>query len=262
MKQHSRPVLVLAHPGHELFLSAWIRQARPNVCVFTDGSGRLSDPRIETTHAILESIGAEPGPIFGRFSDKQLYQAILQGRLDLFRSLARDMADFLIENETALVVADGYERQFLAHDVCRLVAGSAVSMAEESLGRGIEQAGYPLYGYRGSRPDPADDPWLRFQLNDEELDWKLRSARSFPDPCLQQEIDELIETRGLNRFRSEVIFRVSRLHGFDDAEEIKPLYELHGEKLVEEGEYPQVVRYREHVQPIAEALCPTLRAVS
>jgi hypothetical protein len=37
-------------------------------------------------------------------------------------------------------------------------------------------------------------------------------------------------------------------------EDTKPYYEEYGEKRVAEGKYGEVIRYREHVLPLAEAL--------
>jgi hypothetical protein len=34
----------------------------------------------------------------------------------------------------------------------------------------------------------------------------------------------------------------------------RPFYETHGEARVREGKYPEAIRYREHILPIAEAL--------
>jgi hypothetical protein len=41
-------------------------------------------------------------------------------------------------------------------------------------------------------------------------------------------------------------------------QDTKPYYEEYGEKRVAEGKYGEVIRYREHVLPLAEALRQTV----
>lgn len=54
--------------------------------------------------------------------------------------------------------------------------------------------------------------------------------------------------------RRETLFPVGLDYGFEDREEDVPEYERHGEDLVAAGEYASVIRYRQHVAPLARAL--------
>src|SRR5205085_11261535 len=92
-----RAALVVAHPGHELRLHHWLERARPTVCVLTDGSGRSGPSRLGFTADLLGRLGAEAGPIFGRFSDLDAYDALLAGRTEPFVALALEIEAWLVE---------------------------------------------------------------------------------------------------------------------------------------------------------------------
>ncbi len=246
--------LIIAHPGHELFVSAWLRSSSPLVFILTDGSGRSSAPRVETSRRIVESVGGRAGPVFGPCSDRSIYQAVLDGNTSLFSGLAQEIAQALLAGGIRRIVADPYERQFLSHDLCSLIASAAAGRAELSGSDPILRFAYPMFGYHGSREPAPLGERIRFRLDDEGLDWKIRSARSFPDPELQKEVDELIAQRGLDGLRKESLVPVSPESGFQDAESEPPNYERHGEKLVSQGHYQDVIRYRDHVLPLAEML--------
>jgi hypothetical protein len=88
----TRSLLVIAHPGHELRLCGWIGQAKPLVCILTDGSGSDDKPRLASTLNILQDLGAEIGPVCGEFTDRQIYQKMLQGEYDMFDALCERLA--------------------------------------------------------------------------------------------------------------------------------------------------------------------------
>jgi hypothetical protein len=89
-----RAALVVAHPGHELRVYGWTARERPLVCVLTDGSGYAAGSRLGGTTALLTALGAAPGPIYGRFTDRELYDLLLvvvlleDGRTREMRELA------------------------------------------------------------------------------------------------------------------------------------------------------------------------------
>jgi hypothetical protein len=92
----------------------------PLVCVLTDGSGSSGQGRLESTTRVLERTGSRPGPIYGRMSDRDIYTAILDRDLDLFRGLAGGLCDALVAHEATCVVGDSVEGYNPSHDVCRL----------------------------------------------------------------------------------------------------------------------------------------------
>lgn len=93
----ARAALVVAHPSHELRLHGWLEKAQPYVCVLTDGGGRSGEPRIERTTEVLLRAGATQGAIYGRFSDLDVYAAILNGDADLFAAIIEELAQKFVE---------------------------------------------------------------------------------------------------------------------------------------------------------------------
>src|SRR5690242_870571 len=79
--------LLIAHPGHEIRVHGWLEQARPTVYILTDGSGRSSQPRLESTKRVLMQAGAQIGEAFGQIADRDLYDRVLRHDLDFFRNL-------------------------------------------------------------------------------------------------------------------------------------------------------------------------------
>jgi len=90
-----RSALLVAHPGHELLLHGWLRAARPRVCVLTDGSGRDGDSRLDATTRVLERADASSGPLYGRYPDRVIYEALLDGDTSFFVGLAQELAKSL-----------------------------------------------------------------------------------------------------------------------------------------------------------------------
>src|SRR3954470_22561000 len=87
-----KAAMVIAHPGHELRVHHWLELARPVVFVLTDGSGRTGHPRLDATSRVLEAAGARRGPVFGRWTDRSVYEAIETRDLDPFVETVRTLA--------------------------------------------------------------------------------------------------------------------------------------------------------------------------
>src|SRR6266850_2998035 len=101
-----RPILFMAHPGHELVIHGWLSRMRPAVCILTDGSGHSDAGRISLTRDLLRSLQAPEGPIFGRFADREVYAAILAGDVGFLISLANDLAGNLVARRATAIVTD------------------------------------------------------------------------------------------------------------------------------------------------------------
>ena len=89
----SRAALVVAHPSHELRVHGWMQTARPHVFVLTDGSGRISEPRLQRTTRVLEEVGARPASIYGRVKDLDVYDALIKLNFPFFIQLAQELAE-------------------------------------------------------------------------------------------------------------------------------------------------------------------------
>ena len=70
--------VVISHPGHELRIYGWLAKNKPKVYVLTDGSGRFNSPRLDSTTKVLKELGLSMGSIYGRFTDKDFYSAMLE----------------------------------------------------------------------------------------------------------------------------------------------------------------------------------------
>ncbi|MDT5294112.1 MAG: hypothetical protein QOJ76_992 [Acidobacteriota bacterium] len=265
--------IVVAHPGHEVRVHCWLEQERPQVFVLTDGSGRAGQPRIASTEEYLKRFGMRPGCIFGRHTDVAVYRAILARDFETFVRLSEELAGALVASGVRRVVGDASEGYNTTHDITRLITNAAVEMASRAGGATIDNYDFPVV----KRPDHCPTPlraravWLR--LDDETFARKLSAAFEFY-PELAAEIRDTLEGRGHERvvehfnlngdehaatdldgmdvFRVECLRPVSH-HGtpFDSR---VPFYELQGELKVASGFYKQVIRYREHIRPLADAL--------
>jgi hypothetical protein len=248
----SRTALVVAHPGHELRVHRWLELTRPVVCVLTDGSGNHGISRLDSTTALLTRVGATAGPIYGRLSDRELYRAILAGDLGLFTALVDELAEGLASVDT--VAGDAVEGYNPGHDVCRLLLNAALlRLAGE--GRRPASFEFPLVG----APDdcPAEDlgAALRLELDEESLRRKLAAARAYPE--LAGEVDAALAAHGTGRFRVECLRPVRyglEIGQIGHRSAHPPFYEIHGEKRVAQGHYGEVIRFREHLAPLAQGL--------
>jgi hypothetical protein len=72
-------------------------------------------------------------------------------------------------------------------------------------------------------------------------------------------VEEAIRRFGESAFRHEVFCEVDPQAGLEAMPEEPPTYERHGESLVEQGHYPLVIRFREHVLPFVARLREALR---
>ncbi|HYO62560.1 MAG TPA: hypothetical protein VER08_02775 [Pyrinomonadaceae bacterium] len=271
---YGRAALVVAHPGHELRVYGWLEQARPRVFVLTDGSGRSQQSRAASTDNVLGATGATRGAVYARLTDASLYAAILDRDFPVFTRLADELADAFVRDETRVVAGDAAEGYNPAHDACRLLLDAAVALARGASGARVDNFEFTLVG----RPDECADEsraaalWLR--LDDETFARKLLAARNYPE--LAAEVEAALAGAGSSGLRAHPdlaarsgltnvgangdSFRVECLRpassGARDgrAFEVPPFYERYGERQVEAGHYSRVLRYREHMLPLAEAL--------
>jgi hypothetical protein len=239
--------LVIAHPGHELRLFGWLTSARPLVFVLTDGSGHSGESRLHRTTEILNNAGARPGSIYGRVTDGEVYQAILQSNVDFFLQMTNELVSALIAEKIALVVGDAIEGYNPVHDVCRLLINRAVRIARAQ-NHSIEN--YDVVLTDGVADLQAADD-VTINLDAQTFSLKINTASNYP--AIAADFAAIVEKEGLASLKTEHLRRV-----LDDSGSYRfvsrPSYELHGEKQVAAGYYEQVLRYREHMLPLAEAL--------
>lgn len=294
-----RAALVVAHPSHELRLHGWLEETRPYVCVLTDGAGRSGEPRLHQTTEVLSRAGATRGVIYGQLTDLEVYSAVLNGNSRLFAGLVEDLAQAFVDEEIEYVVGDAAEGYNVTHDICRVMIGAAIELAESRSGHRIANFDFLVVGSPDECPVELRDDAIRLELDDEAFDRKVKAAiayspklardveaslagapfqgvKRFSKPQLAGEIDVelsnavlleleaqpalrarvkgLVESVPLDAFRIECLRPAGNRSGFDWAAGESLFYELYGEKLVAAGRYKQVIRYREHMLPLAEAI--------
>jgi AcrR family transcriptional regulator len=268
--------LVIGHPGHELLLHGWMELARPRVLVLTDGSGRTTRPRLDSTRRVLAKAGAQPGSLFGYFTDRSVYDAILHHDFEGFIALTEALARDLAHERIAYVVGDAAEGYSPTHDICRAVINAAAWLVGCDTGHHPINLDFTLIG----RPDAgvANVSWtsIRLELNDAALQRKVQSAFDYPElaheihlalhdhrcgregpptqPLPFGILDLQHQTSALEAFRVECLRHVNRAELEDERGAGPPFYEVHGERQVAAGHYSEVIRYRQHVRPLLEAI--------
>lgn len=247
-----RAALVIAHPGHELCIYGWLKLVRPRVFILTDGSGHSGSSRLSRTSGVLTGIGAEPGSFYGRFSDIAIYDALLNHQIDLFLDLARELAAQITSEKINCVVGDAREGYNPTHDVCRLVIDAAVEMARQTNGHEISNLQFSVTGRPNACPTGPQTQPICLNLDESMFEQKLVAARNYPE--LRDELESLIRSHSEESFRNEYLYPVN-----DDDNGVGPdlsdiFYEKYGEARVKEGYYKQVIRYHEHVLPLALSL--------
>lgn len=126
---------------------------------------------------------------------------------------------------------------------------SAALAYTPKLARDVEAAlgGEPFQGVRR-----FSEPQLAGEV-DVEVSASLLGALE-PHPKLKARLADIIEGVPLDAFRVECLRPVANDSGQDWTNGEPLFYELYGEKLVAAGRYKQVIRYRDHLLPLAQAI--------
>src|SRR6266480_3056163 len=252
MNSSPAPAVIIAHPGHELRVHHWLEQAKPAVCVLTDGSGHTQKSRLDSTTGVLSGAGAVAGPVYGRFTDADMYDAVRRADYVMFTNLADELADWLVAGGFTEVAGDAIEWYNTSHDVCRYLIAAAAEIALRRTGRELALWQCLLAGPPDSCPAElrAQARWVR--LDDAALQRKLDAAEGYPE--LAAEVAVVKEKFGVAPFAIECLQPTTAVAGFATEPADKPYYEEYGEKQVAAGHYADVIRYREHVQPLRDRL--------
>jgi hypothetical protein len=295
----ARAALVVAHPSHELRLHGWLEQAKPYVCVLTDGGGRSGEPRLNRTTEVLSRAGAKQGAFYGRLGDLEVYSAILNGDSELFAGVVEELAQAFVDEGIEYVVGDSAEGYSVTHDICRVMIGAAVEVAANRYGHRVENFDFAVVGPPDECPDELREQAIWLHLDDDAFDRKVKAALGYTPklakdvedalagapfrgvlrfsqpqfagevdvevstsvraevatrPALKEKMREMIDGVPLDAFRIECLRPIDNLSGTHWTTDERPFYELYGEKLVAAGRYDKVIRYEEHMLPLAEAL--------
>jgi hypothetical protein len=244
-----RPVLAVSHPGHELLVHGWLNRVAPRVFVLTDGSGRSGTPRLDTTTALLQRAAITTGGMYGRHTDAEVYEWILDGRVDRFVALAGELGKAFASEAVDLVVGDAAEGFNPIHDAFRLTLNCAVALARREGARAISSFDFPLFG----RPGPGDhQDAVAIDLTESERAAKRWEAASYAP--LEREVEWSLKQYGRHAFDREWLRPVRQAPGEYPLADLPPIYERYGEHLARVGELSRVIRGEQHLVPIARAL--------
>ena len=268
-------VLIVAHPGHEALLHGWMERVRPRILILTDGSGRSGKPRINATSQYIATLGLKHGSLFGRFSDLLIYEKILAQDFAFFGAVANEICETLLAERVDYVVGDSAEGYNSVHDLCRMLVKCAVGRAERLSGRSIGNFDYPVVDSFRRPPPQVNDNQSRWTLDQATFDRKLAAVEKYyaelvaevraacdgtRDNSYRQYFESgspcpyLPEDSGLEMFRSESIRDCAGDSDYPEVVEPPPYYERHGEEQAAAGAYERVIRYTEHMMPIASYL--------
>ncbi len=245
----TRAALVIGHPGHELLVHGWLEVVHPIVFVFTDGSGRSNQSRLASTTKVLNQTGAKCGSIYGRLTDAAGYAAILNHEFDLFVRLAEELCGALMAERIDYVAGDAFEGYNPMHDACRLVINAAVTIAR-ARGHRVANFEFSLVDRPGTCHEPRHANGGCCLLDEAALERKMAAAKGYTQ--LGGEVLAALERTSTEAFRVECLRPVDS--GRDYRRDDSPFYEQYGEKQVAAGYYHRVLRYDEHIAPLAEAL--------
>ena len=250
-----RAALVIAHPGHELRVHAWVELAQPLAFVLTDGSGHTGQSRLASTSRLLDQTGASSGGIYGRLTDRALYAAILGGDVDLFAGLARELAQALVDERIDYVVGDAFEGHNPGHDLCRVIIDAAAELAGRA-GQRVACLDFPLVGRPDGCPPALAAQAISLALDDAAFARKLAAMHAYVE--LAGEVSAALTETGFVAFRIECLRPVCDGGPPEDP----PYYECYGERQVMAGHYGRVLRYREHFAPLEAALRRRIEATA
>lgn len=229
----AQPLLIVAHPGHELRLVHWMETERPLLCILTDGSGSVAPPRTRFSAALAAGCGAARGPVFGTMSDRAWYAAILAQDLAPFRAAVEAIA--AATQAAAPVVADPVEGYNPMHDLAAAVADAVA--ARTGGARLTFPLTHPAAGGEALRLEPAALA-------------RKRAAVEAYTPLAQ-------EAQALLRAQPEALAEERLLpaaYAWPPRMDPPPAYERIGADRASAGVYGTTIRYAEHVRPLALAL--------
>ena len=244
-----RPVLVTAHPGHELLVHHWMETAHPIVLVFTDGSGLFGQSRIEPSQLAVRDAGAEPGPLFGIAPDKAFYAAILRRDVGFFTRILDTVTEAIAAARAPRVVSEAVEFVLPVHDLSSAIATIAARRAALWLRMEIARYEFPIELVNFSE-DPVPDREV-IRLDAPAIARKLAAGER--NAALRGEIARVtVAHPGLPGL--EIFTRIPDTRAAMPAPEQTPAYERIGRARAAEGSVSEVITYQGHVAPLVEAL--------
>lgn len=245
------PALVIGHPGHELRVHRFLEDLTPRVYILTDGSGFDKKSRVYNTRKILERAGCTLSEFAGVFSDREMYNLILNQDMAVLSKLVYDMAADMTKHKIDFVFGDAIEGFNPTHDLCRYLINAIVGELEMRSSTPVENFDFLLEGPPNTKNGQDQNDLLVKNLTEQELDRKIVSANCYPE--LKVDVKHALAKHGRGAFSVETLRRVTdraELKGWDQV----PFYEHHGFNQVKAGQYSEVITFKDHMEPLGRQL--------
>jgi hypothetical protein len=128
---------------------------------------------------------------------------------------------------------------------------AAVRTARTRTGRPVANCAFALMEAPEGAVPARPASFTTFTLTDDALARKIGAALGYPE--MAGEVSAARERWGDEAFRRETFRHVRDGEVWAPGDEA-PYYERHGRNRVEEGVYPDVIRYDQHIRPLADLL--------
>lgn len=249
-----KPLLLVAHPGHELRIFQWVCQTKPHVVMLTHGDGSIGQPRLEHSLQLLEPIDVHIREDWlAPVSDACIYNALLGTAASPFKLWLANLIKMGMQGHFDVIVADEAEGYNPSHDLCRVLA-NCLAHALRQAGRSITSLEFPLIGH-ACDPARQNDVVTEVTLSDEELRHKLSMMRLYAQrtsPILEQELQTMLDKFGEKSFAKECLYPASQTaYECGELPHALPEFERIGEERHRAGIYQHVIR-AEHLRQLVQ----------
>ncbi|WP_029413300.1 MULTISPECIES: hypothetical protein [Acidovorax] len=253
-----KPLLLVAHPGHELRIFEWVRRVKPHVVILTNGDGSIGQARLSDTQDLLADIGVrvrrdwlEP------VSDAAVYQALLGTAPSPFAGWLTQLTQAALQEGIDVLVSDQAEGYNPTHDLCRVLANCLVQQMGQA-GRQVRNLEIPLVGHPC---DPAHEEQaeVKITLSAPELAQKLAKMQDYArrcSPVLEQELQTMLDSYGQQAFATECLYTARRTP-YEDGKvpDAMPSFERIGEERLLAGIYKHVIQ-AQHLRQLVQSFAP------
>src|SRR6185503_13868526 len=121
---------------------------------------------------------------------------------ELFAPIVEELAQQFFEQRIEYVVGDAAEGYSVTHDICRVMIGAAVEIAEQRYDHRVENFDFAVVGPPDECRDGLRDEAIWFQLDDDAFDRKVKAALGYT-PKLAKDVEAALAGepfRGVLRF--------------------------------------------------------------
>jgi len=190
--------------------------------------------------------------LFEPFTDKSIYQLILEGNLDAIHQIRTKLYQYVEAHAYDLIVGDALEGFNPTHDLCRYLINSIVKEYHQTRSRPIYNYAFHLdeAPYFASSSGQADQ--IQMDLDETEFDLKFKAAQDYPE--LKYEVDKALGLYGKEAFKKEIYFPVHDLNQIKVWSSPTPKYESYGRDRINNGTYREVIEFEKHMMPIASSI--------